>query len=84
MFETVTWVKPDSTTPIMVQISESGDDIEFIEFETSAMIALDDLIRRGHKVYRVYEILAGMMTIGGVEKQVPPFTVRCELNRRGV
>lgn len=73
MFETVSWVKPDKTnTPIMVEVRESGGDIEFI---TPALVVLDDLIRRGHRVYRVYEVL-------GYENGAGPFTVRCEPNRR--
>jgi hypothetical protein len=76
MFETVTWVKPDkSFSQIMVKINQTGDDIEF---ETGYLIKIDDLIRRGHKPYRVYEVLGF-----GDEGNLPPFTVRCEPNKEG-
>jgi hypothetical protein len=71
MFETVTWVKPDkSFTKIMVEVKESGGDIEF---DTSYLVQMDDIIRRGHKAYAVYEVLG----------TVAPFTVRCEPNKEG-
>lgn len=75
MYETLTWVKPDkSTIPILAEVREYRGDIEF---ETSSLLKLDDLIRRGAVVYKVIEV-TGKPEDG---KIVGPFNVWCKVNR---